>query len=85
MGSSRLSDASQDRRSLVDRTMDKAKSKVSQRSSNAERLSSEKDDLGKEKAKNFARYNKKADYERLNLREQTIFGMNGAGGGLRSG
>ena len=76
---------SQDQQSLAARTMDKAKSKIGHKPSHSERLSGEKDDLDKQKAKNLERDNRKADYDRLNLREQTIFGMNGAGGGWRSG
>lgn len=80
MDSSRLSEATHDQRSSIERAMDKAKSKLGSRSSRVESLPDDDADFERQKAKEMEKYRRKAEYERLELREKTIFGMKGAGG-----
>ena len=60
--------------------MDKAKSKLGRRPSNAETLPDDEEDFERQRAKAIEKQRRKEEYERLGLAEQTKFGMAGAGG-----
>lgn len=61
-------------------TMVKAKSKLSRRPAGSESLPGSAEDFEKQKSKEVEKARRQVEYERLKLREQTIFGMRGAGG-----
>lgn len=60
--------------------MEKAKSKFVRRPAGSESLPGSAEDFERQKAKEVEKGRRQAEYERLKLREQTIFGMKGAGG-----
>lgn len=60
--------------------MDKAKSKLSRQPAGSESLPGSAEDFEKQKSKEVEKARRQAEYERLKLRERTIFGMSGAGG-----
>lgn len=66
------------RKSTIERAMEKAKSKLGRRPSDAESLASNEEEYERQKAKAIERQRRKEEYERLGLGDKTKFGMPGA-------
>ncbi|KAI7087315.1 hypothetical protein KC356_g4276 [Hortaea werneckii] len=78
---SQTSDLERERKSSLGQAMEKAKAKLSRsKPSNSESLPDNEADFEKQKAKDVEKQKRKEEYERLGLKEQTTFGLNGAGG-----
>ncbi|RMX79497.1 hypothetical protein D0869_08268 [Hortaea werneckii] len=78
---SQTSGSSEERKSSFGQAMEKAKAKLSRsKPSNSESLPGDEADFEKQKAKDVEKQKRKEEYERLGLKEQTTFGLSGAGG-----
>jgi len=72
------------RKSSIERAMDKARSKLGRRPSGAESLAADEAEFERQKAKEIEKQRRKAEYERLGLGDRTKFGMPGGAGGWQS-
>ncbi|KAI6861718.1 hypothetical protein KC343_g11653 [Hortaea werneckii] len=78
---SQTSASEQERKSSFGQAMEKARAKLARsKPSNSEFLPDDEADFEKQKAKDVEKQKRKEEYERLGLKEQTTFGLNGAGG-----
>ncbi|RMY74614.1 hypothetical protein D0863_03133 [Hortaea werneckii] len=78
---SQTSGSEQERKSSFGQAMEKAKARLSRsKPSNSESLPDDEADFEKQKAKDVEKQKRKEEYERLGLKEQTTFGLSGAGG-----
>lgn len=64
----------------IERYVDKAKSKLSRRTHGAEILPDDEQDFEHQKAKAIEKQRREEEYERLKLKDRTVFGMGGSGG-----
>lgn len=60
--------------------MEKAKSKLGRKPSDAESIASSEGEFERQKAKAIEKQKRKEEYERLGLGQKTKFGMGGSGG-----
>ncbi|OQO04244.1 hypothetical protein B0A48_10855 [Cryoendolithus antarcticus] len=68
------------RRSSLSKAVDKAKAKLSRSQNGAEILPDDDEAFEKAKEKERKREKRKEEFEKSGLKEQTMFGMKGAGG-----
>jgi hypothetical protein len=69
--------ASSSRKGSISRAVDKAKAKLSRSPAGAEVLADDDEQFEKMKKKEVKKEQRKEEYERLNLGDQTKFGMKG--------
>ncbi|KAK6424134.1 hypothetical protein LTR95_016422 [Oleoguttula sp. CCFEE 5521] len=68
------------RRSSLSKAVDKAKAKLSRSQSGTEMLPDDEEAFEKAREREVKREKRKEEFEKSGLKEQTVFGMKGAGG-----